>query len=268
MIKAIKLEWLKFRRYQPFLIILGLFVLIYFAVGLSVKKLLDRFMEDVGNELAFFVDSGLPIFDFVDIWQNLAYITFLFKYILAFVVIISVCLEYSNNTIRQNFIDGLSRRDYVISKLGLITVLTILSGIMLTSLGLILGLMYSPVTSFTFIVLNMEFVLGHMLEVFCFLSFALFVATLIRRTGFSIVLFVFYASSIEPIVTAIMKFQYDLPIWYFPIQSISNIVRMPFQKYIFKEVQDFIALQDVLVACGWTSIFLFSTYLLIQKRDV
>ena len=268
MIRAIKLEWLKFRRYKPFTIILGLFVLIYFAVGLSVKKLLDRFMENVGQEFSFFVDSGLPIFDFVDIWQNLAFITFLFKYILAFVVIISICLEYSNKTIRQNFIDGLSRRDYVISKLGLITFLTFLSGLMLTLLGLILGFLYSPVKSFGFIVLNMEFVLAHMLEVFCFLSMALFISTLIRRTGFSIVMFVFYASSIEPIVTALMKYQYELPIWYFPMQSISNIVRLPFEKYVFREVQDYVAVQDVLVACGWASIFLLLTYWLITRRDV
>jgi len=268
MIKAIKLEWLKFKRYKPFSIILGLFVIIYFAVGLSVKALLDRFMLDVGDDLAFFVDSGLPIFDFVDIWQNLAFITFLFKYILAFVVIISICLEYSNKTIRQNFIDGLSRRDFLISKLGLIVFLTILSGVMLTLLGLILGFLYSPVKSFSFVVLNMEFVLAHMLEVFCFLSLALFVATLIRRTGFAIVLFVFYASSIEPIATAVMKYQYELPIWYFPMQSISNIVRLPFEKYIFREVQDFVALQDILVACGWTAIFLFFTYRLIKSRDV
>jgi len=268
MIKAIKLEWLKFKSYKPFMIILALFVLIYFAVGLSFKKVIDWFIEENAEGFSFFVDSGLPIFDFVDIWQNLAYITFLFKYILAFVVIISICLEYSNKTIRQNFIDGLSRTEFLFSKVGLIVFLTLLSGILLTILGLILGMLYSPVTSFPFVITNMEFVLAHMLEVFGFLSFALFVATLIRRTGFSIVLFVFYATSIEPIATGIMKYQYELPVWYFPITSFGNLVRLPFEKYIFREVQDYVALQDVLVASGWTAIFLYLTYLLIKKRDV
>jgi ABC-type transport system involved in multi-copper enzyme maturation permease subunit len=250
------------------MIILALFVLVYFAVGLSVKKFIDWFLKESAEEFSFFVDSGLPIFDFVDIWQNLAYITFLFKYILAFVVIISICLEYSNKTIRQNFIDGLSRRDFLISKLGLIAFLTILSGVMITVLGLILGMLYSPVKSLPFVVLNMEFVLAHMLEVFSFLSFALLIATLLRRTGFAIVLFVIYATSIEPMVTMIMKYHYELPTWYFPMASISNIVRVPFPKYIFREVQDFVSLQDVLVACGWTAIFLFLTYRLIKSRDV
>jgi ABC-type transport system involved in multi-copper enzyme maturation permease subunit len=250
------------------MIILGLFVLIYFSVGLSVKKLLDWFMKESSNQFSFFIDSGLPIFDFVDIWQNLAFITFLFKYILAFVVIISVCLEYSNKTIRQNFIDGLSRKDFLYSKVGLIAFLTVLSGTLLTLLGLTLGLLYSPVKSLPFIIMNMEFVLAHMLEVFTFLSFALFLATLIRRTGFAIVLFVFYATSIEPIITSIMKYQYELPVWYFPLKSVSNIVRLPFEKYIFREVQDYVALQDVAVASAWTAIFLFLTYWLIKKRDV
>jgi ABC-type transport system involved in multi-copper enzyme maturation permease subunit len=259
---------LKFRRYKPFMIILALFVLIYFAIGLSVKKFIDWFLKESASQFSFFVDTGLPIFDFVDIWQNLAFITFLFKYILAFVVIISICLEYSNKTIKQNFIDGLSRRDFILSKIGLIAFLTLLSGVLLTILGLVLGMLYSPVKSFPFVIQNMEFVLAHMLEVFAFLSFALFVATLIRRTGFAIVLFVFYATSIEPIVTAVMKYQYDLPVWYFPLKSISNIVRLPFEKYIFREVQDYVALQDVAAAGAWTAIFLLLAFLLIKKRDV
>jgi ABC-2 type transport system permease protein len=69
-------------------------------------------------------------------------------------------------------------------------------------------------------------------------------------------------------VTGIMKYQYELPVWYFPMSAMGNIVRLPFEKYIFREVQDYVALQDVLVACGWTAIFLFLTYLLIKKRDV
>ena len=268
MIKILKLEWYKFRKYRPFTIVLGLFILTYFAVGLSIKTLLDFFVTENAEQFAFFLQAGLPIFDFVDIWQNLAYITFLFKYILAFVVIISVTVEYTNKTIRQNFIDGLSRKEYLLSKFSLIGALSLLSGAMLTLLGLVLGVLYSPVTSFDFVILNFEFVLAHMLEVFAFLIVALFLATLIRKTGFTIILFVLYALCIEPIATSVMHYQYELPIWYFPMRSISNIVSLPFPKYIFREVQDFIAIKDVLVVLGWTALFTLGTFRMIQRRDV
>jgi len=266
--KAIKLEWLKFRRYTPFAIIIALFIFTYLATGLSLKSLVDWFLSEQGNEFSFFKDTGLPVFDFVDIWQNLAYITFLFKVILAFVVIISVDIEYGSKTIKQNFIDGLSRSSYVVSKLSLITVLSLLAGFLLTLLGLILGLLYSPVKSLDFIFMNFEFVFAYILEVFSFLSLAMLFAVLIRRTGFAIVLFVLYAVCIEPIAAQVMYYEFKLPVWYLPVKSINNLIRLPFGKYIFREVQDYIAIKDVFVALGWTAIYIGCSYFLIKKRDV
>ena len=266
-VNAVKLEWLKFRKYKPFLIIIGLFILTYFAVGLSIKSLLDWFLSEQGDELNFFKDTGIPLFDFVDIWQNLAYLTFLFKIILAFVVIISIGVEFGYKTMRQNFIDGLSRSSYLVSKLGLIVFLSVLAGALLTLLGLSLGFLYSPVKSPDFIFMNMEFVLAYMLEVFSYLCFAMMVAILIRKTGFAIVLFAIYTIAIEPIAAAVMQYEYELPTWYLPMRAINNLIEVPFPKYIFREVQDYVAFVDVAVVLGWTSIFCLISYLLIKRRD-
>lgn len=266
--KAAKLEFIKFRRYRPFWIILGLFILAFFAVGFSVKSLIDFIIRENANDFGQYLENGLPLFDFVDIWQNLAYVTFLFKYILAFVLIISICLEYSNKTIRQNMIDGLAHREYLTSKLSLVVFLSLVAGVLLLLLGLALGFMYSPVKSLDFVVLNMQFIPAYMFEVFCFLCLAMFVATLLKRTGFAIVLFVLYSLAIEPIATAVMEFQYKLQVWYFPVKSINNLIHVPFPKYIFREVQDYVAIKEVLVAGGWTVIWIFLSYWLIRKRDV
>ena len=267
MISALKLEWLKMRRYKPFLIIIVLFTLTYIAVGLSIKSLLDFFLRENDDEFSFFLQAGIPLFDFVDIWQNLAYLTFLFKVILGFVVIISVCMEYTHKTIRQNFIDGLTRSNYLASKIWLCFGLSLLAGILLTLLGLILGLLYSPVKSLDFIFMNFQFVFAYALEVFSFLCLAMLFAFLIRRTGFAIVLFALYVISIEPIATSVMYYQYDIPVWYFPVRSINNLIRVPFEKYMFREIQDYVAIKDVIVVFGWTIIYCALSYLLIKKRD-
>ena len=119
MLRIIQLEFLKLRHYKPFWIILGLFTLCYFLVGIFVKKVIDWMMAEgaFDGDLDIFKKVGIPIFDFVDIWQNMGYLTFIFKWVLAFVVIISVCMEFANKTIRQNIIDGLSRREYLYSKI-------------------------------------------------------------------------------------------------------------------------------------------------------
>lgn len=266
--KALTLEYLKFRSYKPFWIILGLFVICYFALGLSIKSFIDYMLTNREGPFEKFFETGLPLFDFVDVWQNMAYITFLFKYILAFVVIISVCQEYSLRTIRQNMIDGLSRREYLISKTGLIAGLAVLSGILLFLLGLTLGMLYSPVKSPDFIFESIGFVPAYAFETFCFLAFALFLATLIRRTGFTIVLFILYSLIMEPIATAVMKHEYALATWYFPVRSVNNLIRVPFGKYLFQEVQDYVAVQDLLVAGGWALLFIWFSYLLIKHRDL
>ncbi len=266
--KAIVLEYLKFRKYKPFWIILGLFVICFFALGLSIKSFIDYMIENKQGPFENFFLTGLPLFDFVDIWQNLAYITFLFKFILAFVVIISVCQEYSLRTIRQNMIDGLSRREYLLSKLSLTVALSLFSGVLLLILGLILGMLYSPVKSPGFIIQSIGFVPAYAFECFCFLVFAMFLATLIRRTGFTIVLFTMYALVLEPITTVILKHEYEVATWYFPMRAINNLIHIPFGKYLFQEVQDYVSGVDILIAGGWALIFLWLTYLLIRSRDL
>lgn len=266
--KALTLEFLKFRTYKPFWIILGLFVICYFALGLSIKSFIDYMIANRNGPFEKFFETGLPIFDFVDVWQNMAYITFLFKYILAFVVMISVCQEYSLRTIRQNMIDGLSRTEYVLSKLGMVAVLSLLAGLLLLILGFTLGMLYSPVKSLDFIVYSIGFVPAYVFETFCFLVFALFLATLIRKTGFSIILFILYTLIMEPIATVIMKEEYELANWYFPMRAINNLIHVPFGKYLFMEVQDYVSISEIATAGAWSLVFIWLTYLLIRKRDL
>jgi len=266
--KSLKLEFLKFRRYKPFWIILGLFIACYFALGLSIKSFIDYQITTQNGIFKEFLETGLPIFDFVDVWQNMAYITFLFKYILAFVVMISICQEYTLRTIRQNMIDGLSRSEYVLSKLGLVTVLSILAGLLLLILGFVLGMLYSPVKSIDFIVHSIAFVPAFAFETFCFLVFAMFLSTLIRKTGFAIILFILYTLIIEPIATAYMKYEMEVQTWYLPMRAINNLIHIPFGKYVFQEVQDYVKWTEVLVAGGWALIFIWLTWLLISKRDL
>ena len=266
--KALALEYLKFRKYKPFWIILGLFIICYFALGLSIKSFIDYMISNREGPFEKFLETGLPLFDFVDVWQNMAYITFLFKYILAFVVMISICQEYSLRTIRQNMINGLSRGEYVLSKLGLVVLLSLLAGALLLMLGLTLGILYSPVKSIDFIVHSIGFVPAYAFETACFLSFAMFAATLIRKTGFSIILFILYSLIMEPIATTIMKHEYELATWYFPVRAINNIIHVPFGKYIFQEVQDYVTWSEMLVAGGWACVFICLTYVLITRRDL
>lgn len=268
--KAIELEYFKFRNYRPFLIILGLFAFCFILSGFSIKSLMDWFLEEQQNDdiLKHFLKSGIPIFDFVDIWQNLAWLASIFKWIPAFVVIISVTLEYSQKTIKQNIIDGLSKKEFLMSKLALVIAISLFSTILLFLLGLFLGLLYSPVVGVSYMMENVEFVLAYGLEVFVFLCMALFAAFLIQKSGVTIILFLLYTACIEPIYTSFIYYKLKWPDWFYPVESINLLVRFPFQKYILSYSHDVVLLRDVAVAMGWAGIFIFLSYWLLKRRDL
>jgi len=268
--RIIELEYFKFRHYKPFLVILGLFVFCFLLSGLSIKSLLDWFLEQQADDdiLKHFVKTGLPIFDFIDIWQNLGWLATIFKWVPAFMIIISVTLEYSQKTIKQNIIDGLSKKEFLLSKLSMVVFFSVGSAVLLFLLGLFLGLLYSPVKGFSYIIQNLEFVAAYGLEVFVFLCMALFAAFLIQRSGVTIILFLLYTACIEPILTAFLHYKYEWEVWYFPVEAINRIIRVPFQKYALSFVYDHVLIQDVIVSVGWSIIFIAMSYLLLRKRDL
>lgn len=268
--KVVSLEYYKFRHYRPFLVILGLYVFCFVLAGFSIKSLLDWFLEKQkdDNVLRHFIESGIPLFDFVDIWQNLGWLATLFKWIPAFVIIISVTLEFSQKTIKQNIIDGLSKREFLASKVALVAFISLGSALLLGLLGLFLGLLYSPVKGLPYILENIEFVAAYGLEVFAFLCMALFTAFLIRKSGVTIILFLLYTACIEPITTAILRFHYKWEVWYFPVEAINLIIRVPFQRYALSFVQDSLVLRDLAVALGWSGIFIGLSYWILRRKDL
>lgn len=268
--KIIALEYYKFRHYRPFLIILGLYLLCFLLSGIFVKSLLDWFLEGQKDDNLFkhFVETGLPVFDFEDIWQNLGWLATIFKWIPAFLIITSVTLEYSQKTIKQNIIDGLSKREFLASKVALVTMISLASALMLLILGLFLGLLYSPVKGMPYILEHIEFVAAYGLEVFVFLCMAMCAAFLIQKSGVTIILFLLYTACIEPIATTILRYNYEWKVWYFPVEAINLIIRVPFQKYALSFVQDELIFRDLAVASCWGLIFIALSYWMLKRRDL
>lgn len=268
--KVLLLEVYKFRHYKPFLVILGLYGFCFLASGLMIKRILDWILAETQNEelLKYFLGAGLPLFDFVDIWQNLGWLAAIFRWIPALMIILSITVEYEQRTLKQNIIDGLTRQEYLASKLGLVSAISVASALLLLILGIILGLWYSPVRSLPYILVHIEFVAAYGLEVFAFLCMAMFLAFFIRRSGVAIILFLLYTVFMEPIGTAFLYYQFDLPVWFFPVEAINLIIQVPFQKYWLSFVEDELVPRDLLMAGIWSVVFIFLSAWLLKRRDL
>ena len=271
MLRLVQLEFLKLKNTKYFWVLLSFFLLFLFAVPIGSKYFLD-YLGKLGEDIT---DLGikaneLPIFDFVDIWQNLTWVYSNFSILLGFTVIISVCNEYSYGTIKQNVIDGLSRKEFLWSKVGFILTVSAITSVAVFIIGLIMGFMWSPVQGAPFIFKNIAFIPAYFLHLVAFQLLCLIVALLIKRSGLVLAFMIFYIYVIEPIVGGILTWRYDLE-WlssFLPVNLTGNVIPIPFPKYILRETQSFVAFSDVAIILVFISLLIWLSVRLITKRDL
>ncbi len=253
--------------YRTFWVVCGLY---FFTLGMTTASGMEflKWLVRMGAEFGADINiTRIPFYHFPDVWQNITFVSGFFKAILAFMVVISITNEFSYRTVRQNVIDGLSRKQFLISKVLTNVLLSAMSMVMVFVIALITGLIYSPSISGADLVMDLEFFPAYFLEVFAFLSFALLLGMIIQRSGLTIVILVL-SQMIEAIIRANVDDYVPWLIPYFPMESISNLVPLPFPRYVFREIQDYVSLTSVLVVGGWAFLFNYWAYVKLNKSDI
>jgi len=264
--RLIKIEFLKLKKSRSMWVLLGLYLTCLILIAFSGNIILG-YLADAGVQYNGLNPTILPIYDFIDIWQNLSWLGGFFKIFPAFLIVISMCNEFQFKTHRQNIMDGMSRLEFFLSKLSFAGFLALLSAGVLFVLGMILGLIYSPVKDISSIFTNTYFLLGHFYELLLYFLFSMLVALIIRKTGIAIVVLLMYTWFIEPIGVAILSNWYPDLASAFPLESTSALVRFPFSKYILLYAQDYIAWEDLAKATTWALVFGGFIYHQLVKRD-
>ena len=277
MIRAFKLEWLKLKHYRVFWILFGLYLLAQLLITSGGVFFLEWLK---GKDVDFdgIDPSIIPIYDFPDIWQNSVWLASFVKVLISFIIIVSVNNELSYNTLRQNIIDGVSKKEFLLSKLSLIVFLAGVCTVILFFSGLLTGFIYSSVTDLKYVFDEMEYLLGYFLQLVLFGLFAFSIALIIKKAGFAIVLIMLYSIVFEPIITSMFEFadfvnQYtENYVKFFPIYSIEKLTgkvyETPFAKYFFQEIKDNILWYEWLIAIGWGAIFILFINWVLNKKDL
>ena len=131
MLHLLQIDLKKMTSYRTFWVICGLYFLTLgftTASGMEILKWIANKFEDFGSSLNV---NRIPLYHFPDIWQNLIWVSGLFKLVLAIMVVISITNEYQYRTLRQNIIDGMSRWEFVLSKVLTNVLLSLMSVSML-----------------------------------------------------------------------------------------------------------------------------------------
>jgi ABC-type transport system involved in multi-copper enzyme maturation permease subunit len=270
MLHLLKIDLKKMTSYRTFWVIAGLYFFMIgvgAASGMEVLKFIARMIEGFGQNINI---NRIPLYHFPDVWTNLIWTAGLLKIVLGVMVIISVSNEFTYRTARQNIIDGLSRWEFIFSKILMNLMLSLASVAVLFLVGLLTGMIYSPSLELSKMVTDLEFFPGYFLEVFMLLSLAMMIGVLVQRAGLAIVLLL-SSWFLEWVVRAIIfknMADADRPDRFFPMYSMGNIVECPFFRYGFQEIKDYVSLAAVAIALTWTLIFNGIAYFKIKRADI
>lgn len=224
------------------------------------------------------------IFDFPFIWHWNTYFAAAFKLFFALVAISMVANEYNYRTLKQNLIDGLSKKEVVLSKFYIILVYAAVATIGIFLMSLTIGLIYSSYTEISIIFRDVIYLLAYFLKLVAFFSCCLFITMLVRRSIFSIGILVIL-SAVEWITYSYLRWEYyekeayafaENIAQFFPLMSMYNLIEQPFVRYAKKVSPEDIGFPydyavhwyEIIIVLVWIAIFIYGTYALLKKRDL
>lgn len=270
MMRLLKIELKKVMPNRAFRVLAIMYIVAMVIISMGVMP----FFQYLKSKFADFDMDGIdptiiPFYEFPDIWQNLTSVMIWFKMLLGFSLIFSITNEYSYRTIRQNVIDGLTKNEFIWSKIIMAGFLSAMSTIALFVLGLITGFIYSSEISFSLVFSDVYFLLAFFFQLFAFLLFTLFVGTLIRKSIIAMGLLIFWVLAVENGFYVWSKVKsIDWVEYLLPVKSINALIHNPFPKYVFMEVQDYIAWYEMGLVILWGALFYWATTSLVLKRDL
>ncbi len=263
-IKLFRLEFRKQITSSTFWILMILHGLVLVLVSTNI----NGFLNNVGmaiNDVPETDFSLSPILKFPDVWQNLTYIAGYFKIILAIIIIISITNEFSSGTARQNIIDGLSRKQWLVTKIGLAKALALYSTLIIIILCLVIGFSQEGAVQIADLFNRTEFVLAYFIELITYFIYAAFLALLLKRSGLAIILLLVYDFVIEPIISWSVPENFKS---FMPMNAIDNLNKFPFVKYVEANAQQDLSIEQLVWAVVYAIGFTFFSYLILKKKDL
>lgn len=260
--------------------------IIYFALLTSIA-LIAAIKFDIGPIKFHLAEQG--IFNFPYIWHFNTYMAAIFKFFLLLVIVSMMANEYSYKTLKQNLIDGLSKKEFILSKFYTVIAFALISTIFVFIVSLILGAIYSDFNEIAIIFSDLDYLFAFFIKLLGFFSFGLFLGVLIKRSAFAVAAMIVWLiieslikgylywtfrnvkTGIDEAVNSIMQF--------FPLESMANLIKEPFTrlgavKSVANQIgenftKDYsVSLLNIVIVLIWTAIFIYSSYALLKKRDL
>lgn len=273
---SIELHKLKYNKSAKVISIVYFILITFIALIASIEFKFGDFNFRIA-------DQG--IFNFPYIWHFNSYIAAILKLFLAIVIVSMTANEYSNKTLKQNLIDGLSKKEFILSKFITVVLFSLVSTLFVFGVSLVLGLIFSDYNEPGIIFSDIEYLFAYFVKLIGFFSFCLFLGILVKRSAFALGFLLIWSIS-EGIIYSIFKWKIfkdtdiaESMIQFFPLTAMSNLIKEPFSRLGAVQTaanqlgeafdKDYsVQFLTVIIVMVWTFLFIFGSYYILKRRDL
>lgn len=268
MLYLLNLEWKKYKKNLIFRLLILAYVILLPSTLMLGKKL-----KEVPPPLY----SNQVFFMFPNVWEYLGYIgNWLSFFFLGFFAVLMVATEFNNRTLRQNIITGLQRWQFLLAKLYFAIAISLSVALFYAASALVIGFFNTEYISWGKVFQNVGLVPRFFLMSFGYMTFGIFLATLIKRTGIALFAYFGYAMFIELVLRwgAHLYFFKHKSMHYYPVKAISSLAPAPFspQADQFMRRYDFSILlnstEAVFITLIYLIVFLTVIFRYIMRSDL
>ena len=267
MLRLINIELFKLKHSKSAKVMTILYFSLFFSAAL-----LSTIKFDLGSIEFRLADQG--IYNFPFIWHFMSFMVAFLKIILAIVIVSMMSSEYTNRTIKQNLIDGLSKKEFILSKFYVVIIYSLASTIVLSLVILILGLIFSDYNEVQIIFRDLEYLVAYFVKLLGFFTLCMFLGLLVKRSAFALG-FLFLLFIAELIVAHYIPFIGDFT----PLNAMWGLIQEPFTRFDAVQtaaktleadiISDYtVKLKYIITVLAWTALFVFGSYKLLKKRDL
>jgi hypothetical protein len=265
--QLLAIEWMKLKNYRAFWILLCMYIATVFGANYIIYRIQQViYAERQAKGIAAMV-LGNPPYSFPTVWQAAAHVSSFLLFIPGLIMIISVTNEYSFKTHRQNVIDGWTRRNFIVSKIMLVTLFALLSTILVAITAMIFGFMQGE-TSFSFE--GFSYIGYFFLQAMSYIMVALLMAVLFKRGGLAIGVFFAYALVLEQIIVLLLNRYANYMGRYLPLESTDMLIPFPHIQRVMNKIlsntPDYTSI--LIVALVYLAAYLFFVVRKFQTDDL
>ena len=268
MLFLLNLEWKKLYRLTAFRLFTAFYLLLLPAILMTGKQITELPPPLLTNEVLFI---------FPTVWQYLGYVGgWLCFFFFGFLSIIMVTNEYSNKTMRQNIITGLSRKQYFLSKLYFIIAVSLAATAWYVICSFTIGYFNTETIYWHKVWQHADYIPRYFLMCMGYMSFGLFLGFLLKRTGIAMFLYLAYIMFLELILRWGVHFQLikDRSMHFYPMNAIEDLTPIP----VTEIAEEFISnygfsfflspIEAVITTTVYSCIFIWAAFRIIRRSDL